>query len=227
MALEPNTYTPTQTANKLWFCCCKEIQHHLKNVGITPNSPEAGIIDKVMDLAVKAVNSLLNLRKYFKMSQKDGKNVRQYVAHLKGAADQCNFTVVSGHEAISYVDQMVLGQLGAGLRDKQITREILEEAATKGLQSSKLQLSQVKKLVQVKKQAKEEAAQLNMENDMEVNRAGDKAPGKVKSNSHANPGGRNQPYVKGRGVTSEKCGRCARQYGKEVQCPATGVACFN
>ena len=51
------------------------------------------------------------------------------MARLKGAADLCNFTGGSGTNVVSYVDQMVLGRLVAGLRDKQITREILEEAA--------------------------------------------------------------------------------------------------
>ena len=46
-------------------------------MSITPTSPEAKIIDKVKDLAVKAINLLLNLCTYFKMSQKDGENVRQ------------------------------------------------------------------------------------------------------------------------------------------------------
>ena len=63
------------------------------------------------------------------MSQKEGKNVRQYVAWLKVAANLWDFTVGFGTDAVSYVNQMVLGRLVAGLRDKQITREILEEAA--------------------------------------------------------------------------------------------------
>ena len=130
------------------------------------------------------------------MSQKESKNVGQYVAHMKGAVDLCNFTVGSGIEAVSYVNQMVLGQLVAGLRDKQITREILEEAATKGLRSSKLQLSQVEKLVQVKEQAKEEAAQLNTESEVELNKVGGKPPGKAKSKTHTTQGGRNHPYTK-------------------------------
>ena len=51
--------------------------------------------------------------------------------------------------------------------------------------------------MQVKEQAKEEVAQLlNMENEAELNRVGDKAPGEVKNKFHANPGGRNQPYIK-------------------------------
>ena len=91
------------------------------------------------------------------MSQKESKNVGQYVAHMKGAVDLCNFTVGSGIEAVSYVNQMVLGRLVTGLRDKHITREILGEAATKGLQTDKLQLCHVERLVQVKEQAKQEA----------------------------------------------------------------------
>ena len=80
----------------------------------------------------------------------------------------------------------------------------------------------MERLVQVKEQAKEEAAQLlNMENEVELNRVGDKAPGKVKSKFHTNPGGRNQPYVRGGGGTGGECGHCARQHGKEVKCPAT------
>ena len=114
------------------------------------------------------------------MSQKEGKNVRQYVAWLKGAANLCDFTVRSGTEAISYVDQMFLGRLIA------------------------------------------------MESKVELNRVGGKAPGKVKGKSHITPGGRDHPYVKGGGGTRDKpCGPCARQHGKEVQCPATGMTCFN
>ena len=107
----------------------------------------------------------------------------QLVARLKGAADLCDFTVSPGHKAISYANQMVKGQFVTGLSDKQITREILKEAATKGLQSSKLKRSQVEKLVQVKEQAKEEAAQLNMENDVELNRVGGKAPATLRASS--------------------------------------------
>ena len=84
------------------------------------------------------------------MYQKEGENVHQYMVRLKGAAHLCNFTVSSGSDTISYADQMVLGGLVAGLRDKQITKEILEEAATKGLQTDKLQLCHVKRLVQGK-----------------------------------------------------------------------------
>ena len=61
MALEPNAYTPMQTANELWFCCCKELQNNLQNMGTTPTSTEEEILDKVKDLTVKAINSLLNL----------------------------------------------------------------------------------------------------------------------------------------------------------------------
>ena len=53
---------------------------------------------------------------------------------------------------------MVLGQLVAGLRNKQITREILKEPAINGIKTSKLVPCHVKQLVQVKEQAKEEAA---------------------------------------------------------------------
>ena len=71
------------------------------------------------------------------MFQKECENVGQYVAPLKGAAYTCDFTVGSGTRAVSYIDEMVLGRLVVSLRDKQITREILKEAATKGLQASK------------------------------------------------------------------------------------------
>ena len=67
----------------------------------------------------------------------------------EGAADLFNFTVGYSIQTISYVDQMVLGQLVVPLRDKQIMREILEEAAIKGIKTSKLVLCLVKQLVQV------------------------------------------------------------------------------
>ena len=224
MALQPNSYTPTQTANELWFCCCKELQNDLQNVGITVSPTEGDILDKVKDLAVKAVNSLLNLCEYFKMSQKEGKG--QYVARVKGAADLCDFTVGSGTDTVFYVDQMVLGRLVAGLRDKQITREILDEAVTRGIKTSKLKLCHIEQLVQVKEQAKEEGAQLNMEGEMELNRVGKRAskpPGKVQGKSNSKPGGREHPYSRGGGGTGDKpFGCCSRQHGSQEQCPATG-----
>ena len=80
--------------------------------------------------------------------------MRQYVAGLKGAADLCDFMVGSGEATVSYIDQMVLGQLVAGLRDKEIKREIMEKAGIKGIKTSKLILRQVERLVRIKKQAK-------------------------------------------------------------------------
>ena len=59
------------------------------------------------------------------MSQKEGENMRQYVTHLKGAANLCNFKVSSGTETVSYADQMVLDRLVTSLRDQQITKETL------------------------------------------------------------------------------------------------------
>ena len=115
-------------------------------MGITHSSTEDDIYNKIKDLAVKIINSLLHLSEYFKMSQREGENMGQYVARLKGAADLSDFTVGSGITAVSYADRMVLGRLVAGLKDKQITREILEDAATR----DQLHLSQVEKLVKVK-----------------------------------------------------------------------------
>jgi hypothetical protein len=89
MALESNFYMPMQTANQ--------------QTSITPASMEKEILNKVKDLAVKAVNWLLKICEYFKMSQKEGENVCHYVARLKGVADLCNFTVGSGTKAVSYV----------------------------------------------------------------------------------------------------------------------------
>ena len=71
----------------------------------------------------------------------------------EGGADLWDFTVSTGTETVSYVDQMVLGQLVVGLRDKQITREILKEATIKGIKTSKLVLRHVEQLVQVREQA--------------------------------------------------------------------------
>ena len=76
---------------------------------------------------------------------------------------------------------MVFGRLFIGLKDKHITSGILEEAATKEPTTGKLQLCHVKRLIQVKEQAKEEAAQLlNMENEVELNCVGGRAPRKAK-----------------------------------------------
>ena len=49
------------------------------------------------------------------------------MARLKGAANLCDFTVTSGTETFSYVVHMVMGRLVAGLRDKNIMKEIFEK----------------------------------------------------------------------------------------------------
>ena len=79
----------------------------------------------------------------------------------------------------------------------------------------------------VKEQAKEEAAQINMESEVELNRVGGKPPGMGKGKVHITPGGREHPYAKGGGGTGDKpCGRCASQLGSQEQCLATGQTCF-
>ena len=75
--------------------------------------------------------------------------------------------VGSGEATVSYIDQMVLGQLVAGLRDKEFKREIMEKAGIKGIKTSKLILRQVERLVRIKKQAKEDATNLNLGGRME------------------------------------------------------------
>ena len=125
-ALEPNSYTPMQTENELWFCRCKELQNNLQHVGIVAASTEEEIFTKINDLAVKAISPLLNLCNYFKMFQREAKNVCQYVARLKGAANLGDFTVSHGAYTVSYVNHMVLSRLVASFRDKQIMREILK-----------------------------------------------------------------------------------------------------
>ena len=87
MALEPHSYSVPQTTNELWFCCYKEAQNNLQNLGITVTSTEEEILKKVKDLAVKTVNLLLNLCKFFKIGHKEGEGLRQYLAWLKGAAE--------------------------------------------------------------------------------------------------------------------------------------------
>ena len=92
---------------------------------------------------------------------------------------------------------MVIGQLVAGLRNKQITKEILEEAASKEVKTNKLVLCNVEQMVQVKEQAKEEAAQLNMEGKMELNKVSErtsKPPGKMRGKTYTNPTSREHPY---------------------------------
>ena len=103
MALEPHSYSGTQTANNLWFRCCKDLQNNLQSMGITVLSTEAEILEKVRDLTVKTVNLQLNLCDFFKMAQKEVEGVHQYVARLRGAANLCDFMVGSCTETVSKV----------------------------------------------------------------------------------------------------------------------------
>ena len=53
MALEPHSFTAVQKANKLWLCCCKELQKDMQNLRIAIKSIEQDILAKVLELAVK------------------------------------------------------------------------------------------------------------------------------------------------------------------------------
>ena len=117
VALETNSYSVSQTTNEFWVCCYKGVQNNLQNLGITVTSMEEETLKKVKDLAVKTVNLLPNICQFFKIAQKEGQGLCQYVAQLKGAAELCDFMVGSGIETVSYVDQMVLGRLVDGLRN--------------------------------------------------------------------------------------------------------------
>ena len=92
----------------------------LQNVGITITSTEKELTDQIKELAVKTPNRILSLCDFMNMCQREGEDMCQYSARLKGAADLCDFTVPEGET--SYADQMVLGRLVAGHRDKEIAR---------------------------------------------------------------------------------------------------------
>ena len=92
--------------------------------------------------------------KFFKMDQEEDENSRQYGARLKVAAELCNFTIGSQEGKIFFGNQMITGRLMAGLKNKDITREIIESAAVKKTKPSRLILREVEELIQVKEQSR-------------------------------------------------------------------------
>ena len=59
-----------------------------------------------------------------------------------------------------FSNQMITGRLVAGLKNKDITREIIESAAVKKTKPSRLILREVEELIQVKEQSREDVIQL-------------------------------------------------------------------
>ena len=229
VALEPWSYSRAQTANELWACCPKELQDDLQNVGITLASTEQEITDQIKELAVKTPNWLLSLCNFMKMNQKEGEGVRQYSARLRGAADLCDFTVPDGET--NYADQMVLGRLVAGHRDKEIAKAVLEESAIKGIRTSRLVLRQVEKLIEVKETARDEAAELNTE-EQGLNRVTERPSRpfvRPAAKGKANPGGRPHSYAgasaRDGSAAGKPCRNCGRRHGTQERCAATGQTC--
>ena len=75
-----------------------------------------------------------------------------------------------------FTNQMITGRLMAGLKDKNITREIIESAAIKKTKISRLVLCKVKELIQVKEQSREDVIQLEGKNKVGVHKMTNKVP---------------------------------------------------
>ena len=101
----------------------------------------------------------------------------------------------------------------AGLKDKNITREIIESAAIKKTKISRLVLCKVKELIQVKEQSREDVIQLEGKNKVGVHKMTNKVPKTYVK------GKRSAPYPRNcNSDTRDKCGRCGRQpHGHQEQ----------
>ena len=144
----------------LFNCCCQELQNDLQNIGLQVESTEQDIINKIKENAGQTVNKLWHMCKFFKMDQEEDNNSPQYGARLKAAAKLCDFTIGSGDGKILFKDQMVTDRLVAVLKNKDITKEIIELAAINKTRTSRLILREVEELIQVKEQSREDIIQL-------------------------------------------------------------------
>ena len=61
------------------------------------------------------------------MRQQKTESVRLYLGRLKGATQQCDFTLLVG--GTSYTDKMVTHTLLQGLEDATITKDVMEKYA--------------------------------------------------------------------------------------------------
>ena len=110
----------------------------------------------------------------------------------------------------------------AGLKNKDIIREIIESAAVKKSKPSSLILRKVEELIQVKEQSKEDVIQREGKIEEGVHKTTNKI-----TKIHVKDK-RSAPYPRnGNSDARDKCGHCGRQpHGHHEQCPTWDHVCF-
>ena len=154
--LVPNVYAEGLVL-QLWDCCPKDLQTSLDNYGKVNASTEEDILAKNEVITVKSPNVLVHVQNFLRLKQKEGNGVQQFTASLKGMARYCSFSFLDSQT--SYSDRMVLHAMLRGLRDTNITTDVMEECALH-VNLRNLTLQSVEKLVEAKENAKRSMAEI-------------------------------------------------------------------
>ena len=100
-----------QIGDQLWACCEADLERSVYNTGLDSNSSEEQLLATMKNLAVKAQNTLVNVVKFFDMTQEQEESAGSFTARLKGQAASCGFAIKctskTCNQLVEYSENMV------------------------------------------------------------------------------------------------------------------------
>ena len=125
----------SEIRNELRAACSPEIEKLLFNL-IGPaalnNASEDDLLKYIKSVAVRGLHKEVHSQQFHAMHQKEGELVTHFLARLRSQANFCEFSVKCNNSCnsdVSYSDDMISGQLIAGLNNVDHQNKVLAEAA--------------------------------------------------------------------------------------------------
>ena len=124
--------------NELRSCCSTEVNKLLFDlIGSERlnSTSESDLMSHIKSVAVKGVHTEVHRQTFHAMKQSEGEAITHFLARLRSQANFCNFIVQCPNTAmctqkVSYAEDMIAGQMIAGLTNTEHQGKVLAQAAT-------------------------------------------------------------------------------------------------
>ena len=124
--------------NELRSCCSTEVNKLLFDlIGSERlnSTSESDLMSHIKSVAVKGVHTEVHRQTFHAMKQSEGEAITHFLARLRSQANFCNFIVQCPNTAmctqkVSYAEDMIAGQMIAGLINTEHQGKVLAQAAT-------------------------------------------------------------------------------------------------
>ena len=214
-------------AAQLWDCCSQDLARRVYDSGMSRNSSEVQLLERIKNLAIKAQNKLCNIVTFFSMKQAQDEGSGVFLARLKGQGAVCDFTTqckcVSGGQvgsSVSFADIIIKYQFVCGLHNSDIREKVLSAAAVKEMDLEETaKLAQASEMGKTSSEILKTSAHLNrMSSDGGSGRGGTGSGGQGTGRKNAFDG------------KEKKCSHCGKQghtskTRRDRNCPALNHKC--